>query len=172
MIKHKEQAEPHSSMYSELPLQKWVTDLRNIKFKTKFKVVFHLRSSVIWGHLSFEVICHLRLCSIRSCLNFYVLLDWGPYFIWGHLLLKVVFQQRSSSNGGCIPWRSSSIGGIFIGGIFIGGRFTLEVVIHWNSNVIGCCPLSLVLSLLGLSLNFEKHWTIYSNLKTDTVGGV
>ena len=139
MIKHKEQAELsratlkiYSSIYSELPLQKRVTDLRNIKFKTKFKVVFHLRSSVIWGCVQLEFF-----------LNLLVVLDWGPSFIWGHLPLKVVFQQRLSSNGGCLPmlvvfhWRLTCIGGCI----------PLKVVFHWrhlhwrSSYIGGCHPL-------------------------------
>ena len=140
MIKHKEQAELsratleiYSSIYSELPLQKRVTDLRNIKFKTKFKVVFHLRSSVIWGCVQLEFffkfvgsprlgsIFHLRSSSIEGCLPTEVIFQWRLSSHAGRLPLEVNMHRRLYSLEGCLPLEASS----------------LEVVLHWRLSSIG-----------------------------------
>ena len=84
-------AEPHSRF-----------PLNFMKHRLPLKVVFHLRSSSIWGHLPIEVVFHLRSSSIRivfhwrSCLPLEVVFHWRSSSIGGRLPLEVVFYWRSS----------------------------------------------------------------------------
>ena len=74
------------------------------------KVIYHLRSSSIKGHLPSNVVFHQESSSIKGSLPskvvFHLRLSWWSSSIIGYLPPKVVLHLRSSPTKGCLQPKS------------------------------------------------------------------